>query len=273
MWGVEITPEKNPKHYLREELPPNCAGTRDAGRGPRGRALEAPRDPTGVRGWGPPAPRSPGAARSVRPARSWGSAGPRMTAIVHLGEPGHGESSRRSPFPACLRAHRCPTSGRERRGAVAAVPGVETSATGRERTARLDGPTRTSVPGPALRRSLQDGPGRTAGLGAVQKCRRLRLPALGKVVAPGRGSVAAADNPGSFKECPSESHILSVSSRFPGEPRTPPQAVCSLRDTYRPYLASRPPWPAPVPASPRPCGTRGPGAAAGPATEGGRREG
>ncbi|XP_041317082.1 metal transporter CNNM1 [Pyrgilauda ruficollis] len=156
-WGGNH-PGKSPKHYLREELAPNCAGTRDAGRGPRGSALEAPRDPTGAAGLGAASSPEPGRGALGAPCPKH-RAGARTKTIGHCGEPGHGEPSRRWPFPACLRAHRCSTSGRERRGAAAAVPGVETSASGAERTPRFDGTDRTPVPGPALRRCLQGGPG------------------------------------------------------------------------------------------------------------------
>ncbi|XP_039410148.1 uncharacterized protein LOC120410223 [Corvus cornix cornix] len=69
---------------------------------------------------------------------------------------------------------------RERRGEAAAMPGVQTSSSGMEGTARFDGIDDDPRAG-ASPWSLppgRTGTGRT-GLGALQKCRRLRLSALG----------------------------------------------------------------------------------------------
>lgn len=217
------------------------------------------------RGWGPPAPRSPGAARSVRPARSSGPAAPRTKAVGHCGEPGHGESSRRSPFPTCLRAHRCPTSGRERAGAASARPGAETFASGMERRAWFDGTddSRAGASAPSLP------PGRTGEDEAVSAlCRSARGCGCqsGLKVGPGIGGGCQQSREPQGMSI-RIGHLRQQPLSPPGKPRTPTISLRPPGHVTRPYSGPRLPWPAPAPASPTPCGMQGPGAA-----DGGRAE-
>lgn len=112
------------------------------------------------------------------------------------------------------------------------MPGVQTSSSGMERTARFDGIDDDPRAG-ASPRSLP--PGGTGagrpGLGALQKCRRLRLSALGA-----RSWHRAGDRwrlptiPGASGNI----HPNRTSSPSAAASRASPelpQAVCDLRDT------------------------------------------